>query len=173
LIGIRFPAEFRIERLTRNHRRKSFTTGQPSVDDWLINKALQQQDKHLSVTNVLVDSGEHLAGFFTLAIGQVDFGDLPPELIKKLPKRLLPVAVLAWLGISRDRQGAGLGRLLLAQALRDCYVASQTFSFVAVLLDCLDDRAKSFYQQFDFAELPGRSYRLFLNAATLQAMIEN
>ncbi len=35
----------------------------------------------------------------------------------RLPRRVLPVAVLAWLGVSEGCQGQGLGRLLLAQAL--------------------------------------------------------
>jgi GNAT superfamily N-acetyltransferase len=75
------------------------------------------------------------------------------------------------LGVTGDRQGQGLGRSLLAQALRDCYDASQTFAFVAVILDCIDDDAKSFYMQFDFSELPGHPYRLFLGFRQLEAMM--
>jgi hypothetical protein len=61
--------------------------------------------------------------------------------------------------------------LLLAQALRDCYEAGQTFAFIAVILDCVDDRAKAFYRRWDFAELPGSLYRLFLSSQTLSAMM--
>jgi hypothetical protein len=64
-----------------------------------------------------------------------------------------------------------LGNLLLAQALRDCYEAGQTFAFVAVILDCVDDRARAFYQRWDFAQLPGNPYRLFLSSQTLTAMM--
>lgn len=169
--GIRLPAGHRVERLAKSHSRKRFASGQPQVDDWLATKALQHQDKHLSATKVLLDEANVIAGYFTLATGQVDFGDLPPEAAKKLPRRMLPVAVLAWLGVSSDRQGQGLGRMLLAQALRDCHEAGQTFAFVAVILDCIDDAAKSFYQKFDFGELPGHPYRLFLTAAQLGAMM--
>jgi hypothetical protein len=34
----------------------------------------------LSVTRVLIDGVGALAGYYTLATGQVDFGDLPAEL---------------------------------------------------------------------------------------------
>src|SRR5205085_4713564 len=105
--------------------------------------------KHLSVTKVLLDESGSIAGYYTLATGQVDFTDLPAEVARQLPRRLLPVAVLAWLGVSRDRQGHGLGRLLLAQALRDCYEAGKTFAFIAVILDCLNDAAKAFYRRWD------------------------
>lgn len=169
---IQFPEGFRLERLDRRHPRKQFNSGESAVDDWLAAKALQNQDKHLSVTKVLLDAAGTIAGYFTLATAQVDFADLPADARKRLPKRALPVAILAWLGVSGDRQGQGLGRLLLAQALRDCHEAGKTFAFVAVILDCLNDQAKTFYQQFDFEELSGHPYRLFLSAKRLAGMME-
>jgi hypothetical protein len=36
--------------------------------------------------------------------------------------------------------------LLLAQALRECYEAGKTFAFIVVVLDCVSDAAKAFYQ---------------------------
>jgi GNAT superfamily N-acetyltransferase len=170
--GVRFPDAFRLEHLCRDHPRKPFRCGEDQVDDWLATKALQNQEKHLSVTKVLLDEAGAIAGYYTLATGQVDFSDLPAEVTKRLPRRMLPVAVLAWLGVSADRQGQGLGRLLLAQALRDCYEAGKTFAFIAVILDCINDAAKAFYQRWDFEELPGHPYRLFLSAKGLDAMME-
>ncbi len=169
--AVAFPDGFLLQTLQRNHPRRGFDCGHEQVNDWLRTKALQQQDKRLSVTKALLDPQGAVAGFFTLATGQVDFGDLPVELVRRLPRRTLPVAVLAWLGIHRTHQGRRLGDLLLAQALRDCFEAGRTFAFVAVILDCVDDRAKSFYQRWDFAELPGNPYRLFLSAKTLAAMM--
>jgi GNAT superfamily N-acetyltransferase len=125
------------------------------------------------VTNVLVDAEGALAGYYTLAAGQVDFGDLPVEVARHLPRRMLPVSILAWLGINAVHQGKGLGRRLLAQALRDCYEAGKTLAFVAVILDCVSDAAKTFYQQWEFEELPGRPYRLFLSAKRLETMMAN
>ena len=96
---------------------------------------------------------------------------LPSEITKRLPRRALPVAILAWLGVSQTRQAQGVGRRLLAQALRDCYYAGQTFPFVAIILDCLNDRAKAFYQNWDFEQLPGHPYRLYLGTKQLQRMM--
>ena len=169
--GVKLPASFRWERLGRNHPRRSFRSGQPEVDAWLRTRAWQHQKKHLSVTKVLLDDAKQIVGYYTLATGQVDFGDLPRDLTKQLPRRWLPVAVLAWLGVSVNHQGHGIGRLLLAQALRDCYEAGDTFAFVAVILDCLTDAAKSFYQKWDFEELPGHPYRLFVSYQQLEAMM--
>ena len=152
---------------------RQFRCGEEKVEDWLATKALQHQEKHLTVTKVLLDEAGAIAGYYTLATGQVDFGDLPVEMAKRLPRRLLPVAVLAWLAVNQLYQGQGLGRLLLAQALRDCYEAGKTLAFVAVILDCISQEAKAFYQRWDFEELPGHPFRLFLSAQRLLSMMED
>lgn len=169
--GVRFPRGFRLERLRSEHPRGKFNCGEKKVADWLATKALQHQQKHLSVTKVLVDEAGSIAGYYTLATGQVDFSDLPVQAAKRLPRRVLPVAVLAWLGVSTIYQGRGLGRLLLAQALHDCHGAGKTFAFIAVILHCINDAAKSFYQYWDFQELPGHPYKLFLSVQRLDEMM--
>ena len=44
--------------------------------------------------------------------------------------------------------------------------------FVAVILDCSSDAAKSFYRKWDLDELPGNPYRLLLSSQRLTAMME-
>jgi hypothetical protein len=61
--GVILPSEFRLERLLKAHPRKGFKSGQLDVDDWLAAKALQNQEKHLSVTKVLLDEAGAIAGF--------------------------------------------------------------------------------------------------------------
>src|SRR5262245_29917679 len=170
---VAWPSGNTLHGLAKQHRRREFRCGERQVDEWLATKALQHQEKHLSVTKVLLGDGGVIAGFYTLATGQVDFGDLPASVAKRLPKRLLPIAILAWLGVDARFHRHGFGRLLVAQALRDCYDAGKTFPFVAVVLDCIKDAAKAFYRQWDFEELPGNPSRLFLSAARLAAMMQS
>lgn len=167
-----FPEGFRLEPLERKHPRRNFDCGEARVTDWLRTKALQSQSRHLSTTRVLLAPDGAIAGYDTLATGQVDFGDLTPEFSHGLPRRKLPVAVLAWLGVSTSHQGQGLGGSLLADALRNCYEAGQTFAFIAVILDCVNDAAKTFYQRWDFRELPGNPYRLMLSWNLLVTMMD-
>lgn len=169
---ILLPEGFHWERLTRAHPRRKFGCGVDQVDEWLRKRAWQSQKKKLTVTQVLLDSEGVIAGFYTLATGQVDCGELPTELTKKLPKRLLPVAVLAWLGVDKNYQCQGIGTRLVAQALRDSYSAGATFPFVAVLLDCLNESAKQFYARWDFQEMPGYLLKLILSYQKLAAIME-
>lgn len=106
---IRIPVGYRWDRLRREHRRRDFECGEPLVNDWLKTKALQHQSKHLSTTKVLLDGENGIAGYFTLATGQISFADLPEAIVSQLPKRELPVAVLGWLGVSQSLHGQGLG----------------------------------------------------------------
>ena len=168
---VQFPEGFCVEVLSREHSRDEFDSGQPAVDAWLRQHALQNQRKRLSVTRVVLDATGQVAGYYTTAMGQVDFNQLPEALVRKLPKRALPVAVLAWLGVDQRFQGKGLGARLLAHALSECHRAGEAFPFTAVILDCVDDRAKQFYSRWDFREIPGRPMRLFLSAELLEAMM--
>ena len=61
--AVRLPPGYRVEPLRRDHPRAAFHSGQAQVDDWLANKALQNQEKHLSATKVLIDPVGTIAGF--------------------------------------------------------------------------------------------------------------
>jgi GNAT superfamily N-acetyltransferase len=170
---VRLPPGAQFAVLSRHHPRRHFDSGQALVNDWLRTKALQQQEKHLSVTKVLLDATGAILGYYTVAPGQADYIELPGELTKRLPQRPLPIALVAWLGVSQAHSGHGLGTLLLAQAMRDCYDAGRIFPFIAVVIDCINDDFKRFFQQFDFREVPGNPYRLYLSYAQLEAMLKS
>lgn len=104
-------------------------------------------------------------------MGEIEFGKLPEHFVKGLPRRNLPLAFLAWLGIDSPQQRKGLGERLLVQALTDALAASEHLSFVALALDCLDEGVKGFYLRFDFEELPEDPLRLFLSHAKLRKLI--
>ena len=172
MTGVQFPGSWRIELLAKTHNRKAFRSGHSEVDRWLSQSALQSQMKHLTSTKVLLDKDGAIVGYYTFASSQVDFSDLPEALAKSLPRRQLPVAVLAWFGVGTAYQGEGIGKRLLATALRDCHEAAETFAFIAVILDCVDEAAKRFYQHFDFEELPGYPMRLFLSFKQLDKLMK-
>jgi len=78
-----------------------FDCGQSEVNDWPRTKAFENQEERISATKVLLDQVGGITVFYTIATGQIDFAGLPSELARKLPRRALPVAILAWLGVSK------------------------------------------------------------------------
>ncbi len=171
MTSVRLPEKFFFATLEKSHNRAAFTSGDNAVDQWLKKSALQAQKKRLSVTRVLLEEPGTIAGYYTLAMGQVNFDDLPHTYARKLPSTLLPIITLAWLGVDKRYQGTGLGGRILAQALADCHRTGREIPFVAVLLDCANPGAKSFYQHYDFQELPGHPMTLMLPWLLLDAMM--
>jgi GNAT superfamily N-acetyltransferase len=171
LSPIQWPDGFVIEQLTKNHSRAGFNCGVDQVNEWLQQRALQAQNKRLSTTRVLLEKPNTIAGYYTLAMGQVNFDELPNKIVRKLPKTLLPAITLTCLGVDKRYQGHGLGERILARALRDCHHTGQLLPFVAVFLDCLTLDAKKFYQRYDFEELQGHPMKLYLSWKLLDAMI--
>ncbi len=165
---IRFPDGLQLEPIRRSHARAAFVCGQAAVEAWLSRSALQAHDKHLSVTKVVADSSGVIAGFYTLAAGQVDAGELPAELGKG-PPRALPTAVIAWLGVATSHQRTGLGGRVLAAACTDLLAASSVLPFVVISVDCLDDRSRAFFGAFGFVPLASSANRLFLRRVDLEA----
>jgi len=168
---IQWPEGYSIRQLNQRHKRAAFCSGVDKVDEWLIKRARQAQEKQMSVTRVLLKETNIIVGYYTLAMGQVNFDELPHEMARKLPKNLLPIVTLAWLGVDKHDQGKGFGERLLAQALADCYHTGQIMPFVAVLLDCATVSAKTFYQRYDFEELPGHPMKLMLPWNLLNRMM--
>ena len=169
---VKFPPPLQIEILNKNHNKKLFSSGDEQVDSWLKTKARQSQDKNISRTKVLVD-GNNIVGFYSLVMYHVNFDELPPEINRKLPKTLVPAIKLAWLGVDTNYKGRGLGKRLLANALVDCYKMGQLIPFCAVILDCINSEIKSFYESFDFIEVPGHSLKMALSWKALQMMYES
>lgn len=170
-MSVAFPTGWRIEAIRKEHPRVAFDCGDAAVNDWLRNKARQSHQKNLSNTRVLLDDKGAIAGFYTLALGHVQLDQLPHELARQLPRQLVPVIVLGWLGVSKAHQGRKLGDSLTAHALLQCYEVSKQLGIVAVIIDCLTMEAKAFFGRFDFAEVPGHTMKLMLSKAQLDAMV--
>ncbi|MBX9678111.1 MAG: GNAT family N-acetyltransferase [Gemmataceae bacterium] len=169
---IEWPSGLVLESLAKRHDRKAFRSGETAVDGWLKTNALQNQQKNLSATKAITADGVRVVGYYTIGMTQVDFGDLPESFVRKLRKRLLPAAVLDWLGVDESWQKKGLGERLLGSALLDCRQGSRVFPFVAVILDAISDASRAFYRHFGFDEMPGHPYRLYLPTSQLEAMVE-
>ena len=159
-------------RLSKSHDKTHFSSGEFLVDDWLKTKARQAQEKRLSITTV-IENNHQVLGYYTIAIGQISLEELPSELSKKLPRGVVPIVTLAWLGLDQSLQGKGWGDKLLLHALAHCYRTGLEFPYVAIILDCLSTKAKTFYQRFDFAELPGHPMKLFISWKTLEAIAKS
>jgi predicted GNAT family N-acyltransferase len=108
-------------------------------------------------------------GYYTLCATGIEIQDLPPQLVKKLPRYpVVPATLLGRLAIDERYQGQGLGSFLLFDALARS-LSSEIASY-AVVVDALDEKASIFYQQHQFVAFPNQPQRLYLPMATIASM---
>lgn len=150
--------------LGKQHDRKSFDCGEPSLNQYL--HCYANQDTKRRVNQVFVasppDAPRQVIGYYSPSAGSLDTADLPETLRRRLPRYPVPVVLLGRLAVVESQQGKGLGSILLADALQRVAQASQVMAVYAVVVDALNDRAAEFYQQFGFIPLPSQPLKLFL-----------
>jgi hypothetical protein len=78
----------RIERLTDEHGRAGFYSGESPLDDWLVRMALQQQRKNYARTRVLPADKEpgRILSYYALTPCQVNTEHMPAQ--RRLPRRV-------------------------------------------------------------------------------------
>ncbi len=143
-----------IQRLHRTHDRSAFDCGQPSLNEWLKNRAGQFDRRGLSRTFAATRPGEVVVcGYYALSTHRVLYEDLPDTESKGLPRLDVPVVLLGRLAVDRAAQGQGLGASLLVDALRRAMHISDQVGIRAVEVDAIDEPARRFYLKFGFRSL--------------------
>lgn len=144
----------RIEPLNRRHDRTAFTCGDETVDQFLRQKAMQDQDLDLGRTCVLVDGGADslkILGYHTLAIQQIPQDEIPDKRPKI--KRGIPVILIGQLGVDLTCQGEGYGELLLEDAQARVLEISKIVGVRSIVLDARNERLVTWYSSHGFLRL--------------------
>ncbi len=167
--GLADPRSHKIEPLGKKHDRVVFSCGIDSLDTYLQKRASQETKKKIATTFVMVEGlTSAVIGYYTLSATSILFTDLPDEAARKLPKYPnVPATLLGRLAIDSRYQGRGYGELLLTDALRRALQATTEVASYAVVVDAINERARSFYEQYEFCAFPDRKLRLFLPMKTI------
>jgi GNAT superfamily N-acetyltransferase len=144
-----------VERLGGRHDVRRFSCGNKSLDDWLRIHALENQRRDLSRTFVLVDDAEPVVGYYALSMGGVAKDEPPRRLGRGLPGYQIGMVLLVRLAIGAGRQGDGLGRDLLIDAVVHAAVAGQHAAARFIAVDPIDESARRFYSRFGFTDIAG------------------
>lgn len=162
-------AEWQIEPLADHHERGAFSCGKSPLDVFIQAHAGQYDRKGIGRTFVAVRKGEkEVIGYYTLAASAVEFAHLPVALAKKLPKHPVPTILLGRLAVDQSARGKGLGRDLLADALRRALRIADEVGVFGVHTHAIDDEAKGFYAKFGFSPLFDQELHLLLPMATFR-----
>lgn len=137
------------ELIKSDHDLKEFDCGNATLNDWLKNKALKNQDKY-SKTRVVCE-GSNVIAYYTLLYGSVNREEMKGKYKNNAPERI-PVMILGRLAVDVNWQGKGIAKHLLKEAMLKTLEAAEIAGVRGLLVHAIDDNAKSFYQHYGFIE---------------------
>lgn len=162
----------RIEKLRREHGVEGFNCGREELNRFLARYALTNQQAGAAQTYVAL-SGEAVAGYYSLAVGEVAYAGAPERLSKGLARHPIPVMLLARLAVGSAWQGRRIGSGLLKDAMRRTVQAADIAGIRALVVHAKDDPARAFYAHFGFVPSPSDPLHLFLLVKDLKRVSGN
>ncbi len=147
--------------LTAVHRVNDFACGEPSLDEWLKRRALNNQQSGASRTFVVVDEADQVLGYYALAAGAVAHQLATGAVRRNMPDPV-PVLVLGRLAVDRRAQGIQLGAGMLQDAVNRAISVSQNTGVRALLVQALNEQARGFYLHYGFVPSPHNPMTLML-----------
>ncbi|HET6215980.1 MAG TPA: GNAT family N-acetyltransferase [Acidobacteriaceae bacterium] len=139
-----------VEKLRRDHPIGNFDCGKEDLNSFLLKHALQSQSPGASTTYLALVNKE-VVGYYSLAVGQIEYADAPERLRKGLAKHPVPVMLLARLAVASAWQRIGVGKGLLKDAIERTLQAADIVGIRGIAVHARDDEARKYYEQFDFA----------------------
>jgi GNAT superfamily N-acetyltransferase len=140
------------EPLSRRHDVAAFRCAHPDLNDWLERRALASDGK--SARTYVVCAGKRVVGYYCLAAGSVIRAELPSARPRQNMPDPVPVIVLGRLAVDQGVAGRGLGKALLADAIRRTLGAAAATGARALVAHAIDDEAAGFYRRFGFIPSP-------------------
>src|SRR6516225_367955 len=147
------PAQPQIIKLHRSHVLDRFDCGVVSLNNFLKRYALTNQGSGGAQTYVAIVV-DVVVGYYSLATGEVAHEAAPPRVAKGMARHPIPVMLLGRLATDITWQGRGLGAALLADAMRRTLQAADIAGIRALVVHAKDEKARRFYEHFDFDVSP-------------------
>lgn len=153
--------------LSKDHDRASFNCGEAELDGWFHKRAGQDERRNVARVIVALDENERIVGFYSLSAFSLSLDEVPSDLAAKLPKYdRIPAALIGRLARDLSVRGAGLGELLVADAIRRILSAARELAVFAIIVEAKNAAASDFYRSMGFQPFPDHPTRLFMLTAT-------
>lgn len=156
-----------IEPLGDDHNRAAFSCGRDYIDRQFHSRLDSQIKDNLARAFVAVEPGKkEILGFYVLRSHEIEAYRVPDQwggMIETHTLGSVPSAFIALFATRERVQGRGIGRAMMADALRRIKRTSlETMGIYAVVLDALDQQAFAFYEKLGFQALdPHCPMRMF------------
>jgi GNAT superfamily N-acetyltransferase len=157
--------KYKIIPFDKNYQKDDFDCGIDELNRYLKKYASQDIKRRIAqIFIIIAHNSEQIIGFYSLSAGSIKAESLPEKIAKKLPKYPVPICLLGRLAVDKNYQGKGMGKLLLADAIKRVIKAREFLAIYALVVDAKNESAKMFYLRYGFQKLIGN--RLFLPLTT-------
>ncbi len=158
--------------LSEKHVIENFDCGNGFLNDWLKKFAMVNSRANSAKTFVICENQE-VIGYYSLAMGSVDYEEATPRIKKGLARHPIPVVVLARLAVDLRYQMKRMGVSLLKDALLRSLMVSEHIGARAIFVSAKDENAKNFYESQGFRPLPGDTLKLLILIKDIRNTLEN
>jgi hypothetical protein len=161
----------KVEPISPSHDLSRFDCGiHESLNDWLKRFALTNQKNESARTYVVHRNGS-VVGYYSVSAGSVSLEEAPARIAKGLARHQSQSS--CWPGsllIERDSVRASAKALLRTHSR--IAQAAEIVGARAVLVHAIDERARTFYEHFDFEPSPIHELQLMLLMKDLRKAME-
>lgn len=160
------------EVLTASHKLETFDCGSPSIDRWLRNRALNDQQERKCVV-VVSHEDTRAVGFYALAQMRVEAS--PTTMLRQTaPMPALSALFISRLATDQEYSGRGVASTLLRHALLRAVLLRRWLPDLApaLMVHGLDDQGAAFWAKWGFIEVPSSPYHLFRPIHDIAAQLE-
>ena len=154
------------EPLTDQHELSEFSCGEVALDQWLRQRAGQNERSGASRTYVVCD-GTAVVAYYALAVGSIEHRFAPGNIRRNMPEPI-PVMVLGRLAVDRRYAGRSIGTALVRDALLRTIRVAEQVGIRALLVHALHEAAASFHLRLGFIPSPFDPLVLFLGLGGLK-----
>lgn len=138
--------------LSEKHELAAFDCGEEMLNKWLKNKAMANQASGASKTYVICED-KKVIGYYCLAASAVALNSTTARVRRNMPDPV-PMMIIGRLAIDKNRQGSGLGKALLKDAILRTMQAADIVGVRGLFVHALSPDAKAFYERQGFQESP-------------------
>jgi len=159
------------ELLTAGHDISHFSCGKSSLDAWLKNRALANQERGFTAV-IVVHENNRVVGYYGLAPTAIIPAVLPRSIRTGQPPSPVPCLLLGQLAVDRGWIGQGVGTGLLKHALMRCVAAAGLVGGRALVVSAVDAEAAAFWKRRGFLPSKDDAFVLFRSMADIAASVE-
>jgi GNAT superfamily N-acetyltransferase len=163
-----------IEPLDCKRSRAAFCCGNDRIDNFFRNNARRQHEASLARVYAATDKTkpEAFAGYYYLVASSSPPEHVSEEALQKFGRvKSAPCVYLGMLGVQKELQRGGIGRLLILHAMQTTLRISELAGIYALTLHAVDEETAATYGRWGFEKFIDGELEMFIPIGTIRKLI--